>query len=318
VFLYKEKHIIGGEKMSKNYSEVDDYRIYTSKAEVHKAVNSLIGIIQGVRLDGVVNADELSEITNWCSLHRHLQNKSPFSEIIPVIDRALMDDHLDNEEIQDILWLCNRVINSDDLEEYYNMVTSSIQQLEGILHGMLADNELSEAEINQLCDWMDDHEFLKGTYPFDEIDSLLVSAKEDGVISEDEKNMLKAFFGNFIDTRISYNINEFEIKNLQSKYSVSGICAVCPEITFENKTFCFTGTSKQAKRNEIAEIILSKGGFFNNNVTKKTDYLIVGGDGNPCWAFSCYGRKVEKAVQARKDGSQIIIVHENDFWDELR
>lgn len=31
------------------------------------------------------------------------------------------------------------------------------------------------------------------------------------------------------------------------------------------------------------------------------------------WAFSCYGRKVEKAVQLRKDGSQVIIVHENDF-----
>lgn len=303
--------------MSKKYSEVENYRIYTSKAEVHKAVNSLIGIIKGVEFDGVINQDELSEIINWCSLHRHLDTKSPFSEIIPLIDQALIDNHLDYEEVQDILWLCNRVISNNEFKEYYNMITSSIQELEGILHGMLADNLLSELEINELANWMEDHEFLAGTYPFDEIYSLLVSARQDGVISEDEKNMLKAFFANFIDTRASYNINEFEIKSLQSKYTVSGICAVCPEISFENKTFSFTGTSTRAKRNEIAEIIIKKGGSFNNNVTKHTDYLIVGGDGNPCWAFSCYGRKVEKAVQMRKEGSQIVIVHENDFWDEI-
>ncbi|WP_153123217.1 BRCT domain-containing protein [Peribacillus tepidiphilus] len=303
--------------MKKKLPEIDEYRKFTSKAEVHKAVNLLIGMIKGIELDGVINANELSEITNWCNLHRHLKNKSPFSEIIPIIDNALMDDHLEYDEIQDILWLCNRVIKSDEFDEYYNMITSSIQQLEGILHGTLADNVLSDTEIEQLSKWMEDHDFLRGTYPFDEIDSLLVSVRHDGIISNDEKNMLTAFFANFIDTRMSYNINEFEIKALQSKYTISGICAVCPEITFENKTFCFTGTSKRAKRSEIAEIILRKGGCFNNNVTKNTDYLIVGGDGNPCWAFSCYGRKVEKAVQLRKEGSQIIIIHENDFWDEI-
>jgi hypothetical protein len=303
--------------MSKNYSEIEDYRVYTSKAEVHKAINSLIGMIKGIEIDGIVTSEELDEITNWCNLHRFLQNKSPFSEIIPVMDNALFDGHLEMEELQDILWLCNRIINSDDFDEYYNIITSSIQELEGILHGILSDNELSEIEINQLAIWMEEREFLKGTYPFDEIDSLLVSARQDGIISSDEKNMLKAFFSNFIDTRISYNINEFEMKALQSKYSVSGICAICPNITFENKTFSFTGTSSRAKRKEIAEIIVNKGGYFNDGVTKKTDFLIVGGEGNPCWAFSCYGRKVEKAVQLRKEGSQIIILHENDFWDEI-
>lgn len=303
--------------MNQNFKEVDEYRRFTSKAEVHKAINSLIGLIEGVQIDRIVNTDELEEIIHWCSMHRHLQKKSPFSEIIPVIDLALEDNILEPDEIEDILWLCQRVIKEDKFKDYYNLITSSIQQLEGILHGMLADNELTEVEINQLANWMMDHEFLKGTYPFDEIDSLLTSAREDGVISDDEKHMLKAFFGNFIDTKISYNVNEFEIKTLQGKYSVSGICSVCPEIEFEGKNFCFTGTSSQATRNEIAELITSKGGTFNKNVIKKTDYLIVGGDGNPCWAFSCYGRKVEKAVQMRRDGSGIVIVHENDFWDEV-
>lgn len=303
--------------MTKNYSDVEDYRKFTAPAEIHKAVNSLIGMLQGIKFDNQLNVKELDEVTNWCSLHKRFEKKFPFSEIIPLIESALEDEVLTEEEIEDILWLCENVVHHDGFNTYYDIVTSSLQQLQGIIHGIMADNVLSEIEINQLFDWMEENEILKGYYPFDEIYSLLIAMKKDGVISEDENNMLKAYFGNFIDTRSSYNINENEIKDLQSRYTVSGICAVCPEIIFEDKTFSFTGTSSRAKRKEIAETITSLGGIFNNNVTQKTDYLIVGDDGNPCWAFSCYGRKVEKAIELRKNGHSIIIVHENDFWDEV-
>lgn len=35
----------------------------------------------------------------------------------------------------------------------------------------------------------------------------------------------------------------------------------------------------------------------------------------PCWAFSCYGRKVEEAMNMRKQGYKISIVKEIDFID---
>ncbi|MGG3998836.1 NAD-dependent DNA ligase [Anoxybacillus ayderensis] len=302
--------------MSK-FKEIEDYRVFTSKAELHKSINALIGIIQGIRFDNIANEHEIAELIHWCNLHRRFEKRAPFNEIIPLIDQALLDNKLEQEEIEDILWLCNNIVNDSGFNRYYDLITSSIQQLQGILHGILADNVLNEAEIEQLCSWIDDHDFLRGTYPFDEIHSLLVSVKQDGIISEEEKNLLKAFFANFVDTRASYNIHEFEIKSLQSQYSIGGICAVCPEIIFENKVFSFTGASTRATRSEIAKIIQSMGGIFNNNVTKNTNYLIVGGDGNPCWAFACYGRKVEKAIELRKKGTPIIIVHENDFWDEV-
>ncbi|MFY3790808.1 BRCT domain-containing protein [Ureibacillus sp. MALMAid1270] len=301
--------------MSNNYKELEDYQSFTKPAEVHKAVNSLIGILEGIKLDSVVNTLELEEVIHWCSLQRKFQNKFPFSEIIPMIDLALVDGVITEEEIEDILWLCKNVVHQDGFNMYYNVVTSSLQELQGIIHGVMADNVLTEQEITKMFSWMNDHEFLKGYYPFDEIYSLLISIKEDGIISDDEKNMLRAYFSHFIDTRSSYNINEIEMKELQSKYSVTGICVVDPQIIFEGRTFSFTGTSSKAKRSEIAELITNNGGIFNNNVTQQTDYLIVGNDGNPCWAFSCYGRKVEKAVDLRKNGSSILIVHENDFWD---
>jgi len=53
------------------------------------------------------------------------------------------------------------------------------------------------------------------------------------------------------------------------------------------------------------------------NVTARSDYLVVCDSGNELWAFSCYGRKVERAYEQRRKGHHILIVHERDFWDAL-
>ena len=66
---------------------------------------------------------------------------------------------------------------------------------------------------------------------------------------------------------------------LQKQYSIGGICAVCPEIIIRGKSFCFTGVSKKATRNEIAGIIENAGGIYNDRITADTDYLIVNAEG---------------------------------------
>lgn len=197
------------------------------------------------------------------------------------------------------------------------MVTSSIQFLNGMLHGLLADGKLSDHEIMTLKSWIDANDFLAGTYPFDEINSLLYVILEDNIITEQERETLMALFSDVIDFTSSYNLSEKEFARLREKYSISGICAVCPEISFEGKIFCFTGESYRAKRSEIAETVANLGGIARTSVSAKTDYLIVGNAGNPCWAYACYGRKIEEAVNLRKQGAGIVIVNETDFWDAV-
>lgn len=126
-----------------------------------------------------------------------------------------------------------------------------------------------------------------------------------------------AFFSDIIDFTSSFNLNQLDFDRLKEKYSISGVCAVDPDICFEGKSFCFTGESYRAKRTEIAEIVTNLGGVFKPNVSKKVDYLIVGASGNPCWAYACYGRKIEEAVGLRRLGAKIVIVNENDFWNAV-
>lgn len=298
--------------MSSN--DINEYRKFTGPAELHKAVNTLKGIVSGLTTDAKVSDSEMIELVNWCSLHEHLRAKHPFNELLPLVDEACKDLVITDEEAKDIIWLCNSFVSDAD---YYDFMTSSIQFLSGMLHGIMADGELSDSEIHSLQMWVDHNEYLQGCYPFDEIASLLTSVLADGKIDNDERNMLKAFFSQFIDLKASANLHETEMEELRNHYSVSGICAACPEIDFQGRSFCFTGQSYKGTRKELEQVILNAGGLCKGSVSKKTDYVIVGNAGNPCWAYACYGRKIEEAVTLRKEGAKVMIINETDFWDAV-
>lgn len=282
------------------------------KSEIDKIINTLSGILKGIAIDKEINNIELEELSNWCRLYQEYIYKSPFNEILPILNNSISARTLKKDEVEDILWVANNFITSN---LYYDALTSDIQKLHGIFHGILSDNKITDEELIQLKKWINENEHLISTYPYDEINSLLTAVFADGKVDEIERKTLKLFFSDFINTKNSHNVHSSEIESLKKEIQIHGICSVCPKITFKLKSFCFTGTSSKVKRDDIKNIILSVGGSFNNNVNKDTNYLIIGNEGNSCWAFSCYGRKVEKAIDLRKKGNSILIVHENDFWD---
>lgn len=290
------------------------FRQFTFKSELDKAMHTLEGILEGVAIDDDVKVEEVEELSNWCELHWRFRDIHPFNEIIPLLRNALADGILTPLEKIDILWVCSKFKPGN---AYYDAITSDIQRLQGLLHGILSDNDINDKEIAGLKEWLNSNEHLSTTYPYDEVYSLVLSVLKDKKIDEGEKKLLKVFFTEFIDTKASLNINQIEIDEIRKSMTIGGICSVCPEIKFKNRTFCFTGASSRTKRTEIAPLIESLGGIYNDNVTKSTDYLVVGNLGNPCWAFACYGRKVEKAMESRKVGQPLLIVHENDFWDAV-
>jgi NAD-dependent DNA ligase len=285
------------------------YIHYVNKMNFDKEAHILEGILKGIAIDSIINEDEANALARWYKQHIQYQHRHPFNEILPVIDIILNNSMITIEDKDDILWLLNNY-KTDNV--YYDSLTSDIQRLHGLLHGILADGILSDIEIKNLYKWVSENEHLKGCFPFDEIDSLLTTILTDGKIDNEEREILKAFFK---DLTISSGLSN-EIYGTQH-LSISGVCASCPDIMFDNKSFCITGESNKATRNEIVCKIKNVGGTIIGNVRENLNYLIVCSAGNQCWAFSCYGRKIEKAVNYRKNGARIIIVHENDLWDAL-
>lgn len=291
-----------------------NYRVYTKPAELHKAVNTLRGIVAGISSNGGISSDETQELVHWCSLHEHLRDRHPFSELLPAIEKSVQDGVIDADEQKDLLWLCNNFVNN---ASFYDATTSSIQFLNGLVHGLMADRQLGNDEIHTLRLWLDTNDFLQGTYPFDELSSMVHTIMEDKVITDDERNSLLAFMSNLVEFKDSYNLVESDFAELRKKYSVGGICTYCPEVEIEDKLFCFTGESYRSTRAEIKAEIERLGGKFRTSVSKNTDYLVVGNAGNPCWAYSCYGRKIEEAMALRKEGAKLQIINETDFWDAV-
>lgn len=294
--------------------EIENYRKYTSKAEINKAMNLLDGLLTGLSIDKEINKLEIEELNSWCEKYLICIKKHPYNELIPFIRSITEDGLITEDEKHDLKWVINQILSEN---QYYDVITNDIQKLMGIIHGILADNIITDEEILLLKNWLLDNEHLVGIYPFDELESLLVGIMEDGVITEKERAYLKVFIAQFIDSNETKNINIEEIERLKKEITITGICTINPNIEFHEREFCFTGISKNMSREEFANKIISLGGLYNNNVTKKTSYLIVGNEVNPCWAYSCYGRKVEKAIELRKTGNRISIVSEIDYIDSI-
>lgn len=287
------------------------YFHHTSKSRLDKTVNTLLGIIEGIAIDARINAREIEFLHEWVNEHQRVRKQHPFDELVPVVEEALEDGILSEDEHQDIVWLCEKLTS----QKYFDRVTVDLQRLHAIMGGILADGVVIEKELEGLSAWLSEHAHLKKCYPYDEVDSIILDVMADKIIDAKEQEMLRRLFSEFIqvcDDRIIKNPPVYEDS------SIEGLCAVCPEITFDNSWFCFTGVSQKRSRKDLANIVTQLGGKVTNSVRQDLNYLVIGAEGNPCWAYACYGRKVEKAVNLRKKGAQLLIVHEYDFHDAVR
>lgn len=287
-----------------------DYFKFTSKARLDKSINALVGIVEGIAIDGHINDLEIGYLKLWLAEHEELRDLHPYNELVPVVTAALADGILTEDERDDIVWLCERLRST----EFYDRVTADLQRLHAIMGGIVADTRISVDELRALSSWMDEHEHLKTCWPFDEVGSLITGVLADKQIDEKEHAMLHAFFSEFTALLDSRTITRAPLSEGQA---IVGLCAVDPEISFLDKGFCFTGASSRFSRTELEQLVAKLGGSAHSSPSKKVSYLVIGAEGNPCWAFACYGRKVEKAIELRKAGSRVVIVHELDFHDAL-
>jgi len=297
-----------GELMHPDHSP---YFKFTGRARVEKSINSLLGMIEGIAIDREINAAEINYLSIWLEDHQQLREKHPFSELVPVLELSLADRILTEEERDDLVWLCRKLRSQD----YFDHVTADLQRLHAVVGGIVADTAISMEELRGLSEWVAEHEHLRGCWPYDEVGSLVTTVLADKRIDEKEHEMLFRYFSEFVAL-----LDDRTIKSppLATQEAIVGLCAVCPDVVFPDSTFCFTGASGRHRRADLASLVLLRGGRVVPNPTKSVDYLVIGADGNPCWAYACYGRKVEKAVQLRKAGVKILLIHESDFHDAVQ
>ena len=177
-------------------------------------------------------------------------------------------------------------------------------ELIGLARGVIADGELTDGEIEYVHKWLVACEGIVGNPLISTLLKRIDEVLSDGRIDEDER-------ADLMDALCAFTGNEFEVGEAL-KSTTLPLCAPVPEIRFDTGPFCFTGTFSYGKRTACETAVTERGGLCGT-LTRKTAFLVIGEYATDSWAHSSYGRKIEKAVSLRTDGTGISIIHEPDW-----
>lgn len=267
-----------------------------------RSINRLVGLLDGIAVDGQIGPSELALLRDWLDQHAAHGRHPPYADIVPVIEHALADGTLTEAERLDLLWLCEQVSS----QEYFDLVGAGVQRLQAQLAAVSADGVVTDAELDGLRRWLADHRHLRGCWPYDEIASLVDEVLADGRVDDTERATLQSAFA-------AWASDGGDAAPDEPLPTLAGLCAVDPTIVFVGRRFRLTGHPRQLDAASFARIVPSHGGLVQAHVDPDTDVLVVGADTSPAWRYSRCGREIDLAVEQRRQGGTLQIVHEDDF-----
>lgn len=184
-----------------------------------------------------------------------------------------------------------RCAASNSMEKIYSDNTKEMQQLQEIVSNIIEDQVITDSEIKDLKDWIENHVKLIGFYPFDKIFEMVETIILDGIMDNEEQQQLLKLLDAFINPQTE-NVS----------------------IDFKNKFVCLSGEFDLGSKKQVEEMLVMKGASIAKSVTGNLDILILGQAGSAAWKYGNYGSKYEKARQLNEKGKNIVIVKEKDVF----
>ena len=193
---------------------------------------------------------------------------------------------------------------------YINDMSRSLGALLGIATGVLADKTLVDGEIRFLKEWLDNNSAIATAWPGDVIYQKVQEVLADGEITESERAHLVQTLEQLVGGTLS--------DLAEAKHVTQMLPYETPQIAFPGAFFCLTGDFAFAPRNKCEQAISSRGGTIKSSVSKKLNYLVVGGLGSEEWKHGSFGTKIEQAIALKRAGSPIALIHENHWALSLK
>lgn len=116
-------------------------------------------------------------------------------------------------------------------------------------------------------------------------------------------------------------IDSIKARKNQKKLSAKDFVATSDNFNVNsliyNRVFVFTGTLERMPRKDAMQIVVNLGGFCGDNVTRQTNYLVLGRYDYCTTIKDGKSNKRKKAEQLKLDGYDIEIISENVFYDMI-
>jgi NAD-dependent DNA ligase len=188
---------------------------------------------------------------------------------------------------------------------FRNDLSRSAGALIGIAQGFLCDGHLNDNEIRFLNDWLRQNESIAAAWPGDVLYARVREILADGIVTSEERSYLTEMLQQVVGGTLDELADARHVSELALDRGAS--------VTIQDSTFCLTGDFVFAARQQCEAAIQKRGGTSSKSVTKKVNYVVVGGLGSPEWKHGSYGTKIEKAMEYKRTGARLLIVHE-DQW----
>lgn len=183
-----------------------------------------------------------------------------------------------------------------------------VNELVGLCHGLLSDGTLDQNEAMFLAQWLESNRHVTQNPLVTAIYGRIREMLADGRLDDDEQRELVALVASFVGGA--------PMPNGINYASSLPISQPEPPLQFDGRRFCFTGTFAFGTRSDC-EAAVELLGATSGDLTKATDFLVIGIYATDSWAHSSYGRKIEKAVEMRAKGHRIAIVGEHHWSSYL-
>lgn len=182
----------------------------------------------------------------------------------------------------------------------------AMQTLMGMVTGIVADEALHDLEVQLLNTWLTENNRCAEEWPGSAIASQLRLVLADGVITAEERSHLLAVLTDLANT------------NFAATGSASSEPLQLPvdderPLTMSNAGVVHTGVFMYGTRAACERLSMAMGAMPLDNVTKRTDVLVIGTRVSPGWMNESYGRKILRGVELRDAGHGLHIVSEA-YW----
>lgn len=189
-------------------------------------------------------------------------------------------------------------------------LNKAVEQLMGIVTGVVADGELTDKEVLFLRTWLIEHDAVAEHWPGSAIYRVVSEVLHDGVITDDERAHLLGTLKELVQSDFS---------NTGSSLSEGPTLPVNDKVTVQltNISVCHTGAFLYGTRAAVERATLKAGGLPMDGITKKTDLVVIGSKLSPDWAHTTFGRKIQKARELQDAGEAIEIISERRWLQAL-
>jgi hypothetical protein len=176
----------------------------------------------------------------------------------------------------------------------------------GLAKGLLADGEISLAETDAITKWIINHSDAIEQWPLNRLAARLNSIYADGGVDDEERADLAELLSSIVGGDAGIIVGEDAATTLP-------IDDPPPEFNWQGTIFVFTGKFAFGTRKDCQRKVIQLGGTCEDNITMRTDYVIIGTFGSRDWVHTSFGRKIQKAIEYRAAGGKPFIVAE-DHW----